>query len=141
MINFLSVCLTYGQVKMNTLAKKFAFVAIFTALTATANAASLYCNGGKVASLSYHGKGTIYLKMSNMNTPVGICNLDADWGPTGSMTGVTSPSSCKAIYAALLAAKHAGNTIPQLLFDGDSVPTSCTTFAHWSQVNLRFMEI
>ena len=125
--------------------KKSAFVVIYVAiqsmLAPIAEAGALYCSGGTVAQLSYHGKGTLYLRMSNMNTAVGICSFDGEWGPAGSLTGSTSASSCKALFSALLAAKLAGTTISQVLFDGDAVPTSCTAFGPWTAVNLRYLDI
>jgi hypothetical protein len=126
---------------MTKFARKSVYALILVLMSSTAHAGALYCNGGTVAQLSYHGKGTLYLRMSNMNTAVGICSFDGDWGPAGSLTGLTSPSTCKAIFAALLAAKHAGTPIPQLLFDGDAVPATCASFAPWAAVNLRYYDM
>lgn len=126
---------------MKQIARHSVYALMLALMTSTAQAGALYCNGGTVAQLSYHGKGTLYLRMSNMNTAVGICNFDSEWQAPGSLTGATSPTSCKAIFAALLTAKQTGATVPQILFDGDSVPATCSTFAPWAQVNLRYYDM
>ena len=126
---------------MKKFVRQGVYALMLTLVTSTAQAGALYCNGGTVAQLSYHGKGTVYLRMSNMNTAVGICSFDAEWGPAGSLTGTTSPATCKALYAALLAHKMAATPIAQVLFDGDAVPANCSSFGGWAAVNLRYLDL
>jgi hypothetical protein len=126
---------------MSNFARLVLLAVALATLTSSAHSAALYCNGSTVAQLSYHGKGTLYVRLANMNTAVGICSFDADWAPAGSLTGTTSPSSCKAIYAALLAAKHSGQPISQMLFDGEQVPANCSSWGPWAQANLRYIDI
>ncbi len=126
---------------MKKFVRQGVYALMLALVTTSAQAGALYCNGGTVAQLSYHGKGTVYLRMSNMNTSVGICNFDVEWGPPGSLTGTTSPATCKALWGALLAAKHAGTPVKEVLFDGDAVPANCTSFAAWAGVNLRYLDL
>lgn len=104
-----------------------------------AQATTLVCSG-KVEMLGYHQPGTLYVKLSGMNAPVAICNMDTSWAPAGSASGTTSVSSCKTLFSALMFAKQAGTNITSMWFDADTLPASCTTFPSWSQVNLRYFD-
>ncbi len=126
---------------MKNVARKGVYALMLALMTSSAQAGALYCNGGTVAQLSYHGRGTVYLRMSNMNTAVGICSFDAEWGPAGSLTGTTSAATCKALYGALLAHKLSATPVKEVLFDGDAVPANCTSFAGWAAVNLRYLDL
>lgn len=126
---------------MKKFARRVLFSVALATLTTSAQSAALYCNGSTVAQLSYHGAGTLYVRLANMNTAVGICSFDGEWVRPGTLTGPTSASSCKAIYAALLAAKHSGQPIAQMLFDGDQVPANCSSWGPWAQANLRYIDI
>jgi hypothetical protein len=114
-------------------------VAVLTATATQAEATTLVCSG-KVEMLGYHQPGTLYVKLSGMNVPVAICNMDTNWAPAGSVSGTTSISSCKALFAALMFAKQADTNITSMWFDADALPASCTTFASWTQVNLRYFD-
>jgi hypothetical protein len=110
-------------------------------LTAASNtyAANVVC-GGTVAQLAYHQPGKLMLRLSSMNVPVFICSADSEWIVPGSVAGNTSASSCKTLYAALLSAKLAGSTVNSMYLDGDQVPTSCSSFTSWTNVNVRYFE-
>jgi hypothetical protein len=120
--------------------RRVVFAAALAMLTTSAQSASLYCAGGTVVTLAIHQPGTLYVRMSNMNTPVGICSMTGDWNPPGALVGATPPATCKSLYAALLVAKQTGQAVPVLLFDGDTVPANCMSFAPWTQANLRWIE-
>lgn len=125
---------------MKNFNRHVALAIVLAMLTSGAQAASLYCNGATVATLAFHQPGTLYVRLSNMNTAVGICSMTGDWIVPGSLMGATPATQCKTIYAALLAAKQSGQTVPAMLFDGDTVPANCMSFAPWAQANLRWME-
>ena len=123
---------------MKNFVKRITAVILTISLIPVANAGSLYCNGATISYLAIHQPGNVYIQLSNMNALVGICSLDTNWAPAGSLSGVTTPAACKAMLAALMIAKQTGAAIPQMLFDGDKVPTSCTGFTYWEGVNVRF---
>ena len=102
-------------------------------------AATVVCSG-TVEQISYHQPGVLYVRLSNMNVPVAICSLNTEWVQPGSMSGTTPVESCKAIFAALLAAKHAGTHIGMMYFDGDQVPATCGAFASWTKANVRYFD-
>jgi hypothetical protein len=126
---------------MKKFAQRILAAVALTAITSFAHSASLYCNGATVAQLSIHQPGVVYLRLSSMNTVVGICSLDNNWAPAGSLAGVTSAAACKAMYAALIVAKQNNAPIPQMLFDGDQVPASCNAFVAWQGVNVRYYDM
>ena len=105
-----------------------------------ASSASLVCSG-TVAQLWYHQPGAVMVKLSSMNTAAMVCDLNTDWIVPGSLSGNTSVVSCKAIYAALLAANHSGTFIESMIFDADTLPASCNAFASFTKVNLRFFSL
>lgn len=124
---------------MNIFNSRAALAFALAVLTSGAQCASLYCNGATVATLGFHQPGVLYVRLSTMNTPVGICSMAGDWNAPGSLVGATSASQCKSIYAALLVAKQTGQIVPEMLFDGDAVPASCTSFGPWTYANLRWI--
>lgn len=125
---------------MNRFSRCVALAIALATTTSSVQAGALYCNGGTVTSLAFHSPGILYLRMSNMNYPVAICSMDTNWTVPGAMAGATTPAACKAIYASLLTAKQTALAIPAILFDSDQIPANCTSFAPWSQVNLRWIE-
>jgi hypothetical protein len=124
--------------------KKILATAIVTAfctlLALPAAGASLRCNG-TVAEVWYHAPGVVLVKLSSMNTAAMVCEINSDWLVPGSLSGATTPASCKAIYAALLAANRSGALIDEMIFDADTLPASCSEFAFFTKVNLRFFNI
>ena len=113
--------------------------ALLAVVATQARAATVVC-GGTVETLAYHQPGLLMLRLSNMNVPVFICSADEDWSPAGSLAGVTSPATCRTLYASFLAAKLARTTINNLYLDGDLVPGSCGGFSSWARVNLRYFD-
>lgn len=89
--------------------------------------------------VTIHQPGFVGVRLSSMNDQAFVCRLDADYYPAGA--AMITPSVCKAIYAGLLTAKVNKETINALWFDGDAVPTSCTSWIGAAQVNLRFLPI
>lgn len=124
---------------MNRFSRSVVFAVALATITSSAQAVALYCNGGTISQLAFHMPGVLYLQMSNMNTPVAICSVDSNWTVPGAAVGPTTPASCKAIYASLLIAKQSGQAVTQVLFDSDTMPANCTSFAPWAQMNLRWI--
>lgn len=120
---------------MKTQRKRVAAIALIGMMSG-AHAATLVCSG-TVDQLSYHQPGRLMLKLSSMNTFVFICSTDSEWVVPGSVSGNTTVSTCKALYATFLAARVTGVTIQSLYLDGDQVPASCSSFPSWTNVNVR----
>lgn len=81
------------------------------------------------------------LRLSSMNTGVIFCSTDSDWAVTGTDYGNTSPSACKALYSAFLTVRSLGTATVQIRFDGDSIPETCTSFAPWAAVSIRYFTL
>jgi hypothetical protein len=96
--------------------------------------ATVVC-AGTVSRLEYTASGNIMLQLSGMNAPVFICSLDSNWNIEPGY--VTTPATCKTMYASFLAAKLSGTSINDVYFDGPSVPASCTAWALWTYANIR----
>ena len=112
---------------------------LMTCVATNAIAGTLICSGD-VEVLAYHQPGRLMVKLGSMNVPTFICSTDADWIIAGSISGNTTPSACKAIYATLLSAKLSDSAIQSMVFDGADVPPTCNSFVSWKNVNLRFFE-
>lgn len=123
---------------MKNLLKSLGMAAVVAISSSNVNAATLVCSG-TVTELAYHAPGVLYVRLSGMNTFVGICSTDANWGPPGSLSGNTTPAACKTIYGTLLFAKQAGTVVSSMYFDRDELPASCSAFTSWTNVNLRFV--
>lgn len=94
---------------------------------------------GTVEYLGYHsgiGNG-LMLKLSSMNTSVFICDPDDTWTVSGTPY-TTRPNACKAMWAALMAAKAAGTSFGGIYFDGDDAPADCSTWGNWKRANVRY---
>lgn len=103
-----------------------------------ASAGTVVC-AGKIDLVVIHQPGFVGVKLDSMNEYALVCRLDTDFTPAGAAT--ITPAVCKALYAGLLSAKLNNQVINSLWFDGDSVPATCSTWAGWSQVNLRFLPV
>lgn len=121
------------QVRIN----KFLSLLFGLALSFSSTAATLGCEG-TVDQLLYYQPGLIGLKLSSINQYIFICRVDTDYAGPGSTGGTTSPAACKAIYSALLSAKHAGTVVHGMTFNGDQVPANCSSVQPWSQVNVSY---
>lgn len=116
------------------------FVAAAVAVgVSNAQGATVICNG-TVDMLAYHQPGRLMLRLSSMNHPVFICSAESEWVVAGSVSGNTSPSTCKALYATFLAARVTGASLTGLYLDGDQVPAACDSFAPWTNVNVRYYQ-
>jgi hypothetical protein len=102
------------------------------------SAATVVC-GGTVSRLLYEASGNVMLQLSNMNTWVLICSLDSNWNIAPGF--VTTPATCKTMYASFLAAKLSGTPVNDVYFDGPSVPASCAAWAPWTYANIRHYEL
>lgn len=101
-------------------------------------AGTVICSG-TVDSVAYHANDKLMVKLSSMNYPVFFCNPSAQWTVAGS-SYVMSAETCKTIFSMFLTAKASKQTISSVYFDGDSAPASCSTFAPWSSVFVRFVQ-
>ena len=111
------------------------FVAIASAaFLQPATAGTIICEG-TVEDLIMHQPGLIALRLSSMNMPLYICNINSDYKPAGA--DVISAATCKVTYAALLAAKYNNAVVRGVYLDGDQVPASCNTVQPASYVYLR----
>ena len=99
------------------------------------HAATVVCSG-QVTQITWHANSGVLLQLDSMNTAVFICDPSATWTVTGT-TYTTTADQCKSLLSLFLAAKLAGRALLNVYFDGDSVPTSCTTWTAWSRANLR----
>jgi hypothetical protein len=124
---------------MNRFSRSVLFAVALATLSSSAQSGELYCNGGMVKHLGFHMPGTLYIQLSNMNTPVSICSMDTDWVVPGARVGPTTPAACKAMYASLMVVKQSGQAIPQMLFDSDQIPANCESFTAWAQMNVRWV--
>jgi hypothetical protein len=133
-----NVCYAPKWKNMKLFAKRLLAALLVVGATKNVAAAELWC-GGKVAELAFHQPGKIVLRLSSMNSVIVICSVDGDWNVPGSRGGVTTTSSCKTMYATLLAAKHANVSLGSVVFDANVLPTACTGFTPWQEVNVRFI--
>jgi hypothetical protein len=101
-------------------------------------AGTVTCSG-TVAYLGYHANGTVLMRLSSMNTWVMVCSLDASWDVAPGF--VTTPASCKTIYATLLIARLSGNPVNDVYFDGPSVPAACNSWQTWTSANIRAYQV
>jgi len=122
---------------MNKSLIRMVLAALMSVMATAANSGTLMCSG-TVAEVAYHSPGKLMVRLNSMNTGVIFCSTDSDWSVTGTEYGSTSPSACKALYSTFLTAKALGTTTVQIRFDGDSVPATCTSFAPWASVSIRY---
>ena len=109
---------------------------VASVFASVAPAATVVCSG-QVTQIAWHANTGVLLQLDSMNTSVVICDPSATWTVTGT-TLVTTADQCKMLLSMFLAAKLAGRPLVSVYFDGDSVPTSCTTWTNWSRANLRY---
>jgi hypothetical protein len=100
----------------------------------SAQAGTVICEG-TVEDLRFHQPGLIGLRLSSMNDFMWICNINEPFNPPGAST--ISTSTCKTIYATLLAAKISKLTVQGVYFDGDQVPSSCSNVQAGGSVFIR----
>lgn len=110
-------------------------VGALMACSISANSAELVCSG-TVDILAYHANNKLMIKLSNMNTAVFFCSPDSEWVVSGTPYK-TGPQTCQTMYSTFLAAKLAGKTLSSVYFDGDQVPSSCSSWGSWSVANIR----
>lgn len=111
---------------------------VLTLLGAPASqAGSLWCTGA-VVELGVHLPNQLLVRLSSMNERAVVCFLDATYNAPGQLGGGTSATTCKALYANLLAARASGLPV-QAMLDGDQVPAQCSGFAAWSYVSARYI--
>jgi hypothetical protein len=103
-----------------------------------ATAGSLVCEG-TVDTVAYHGNDKLMVKLSSMNKPVFFCNPNQAWSVPGEPGRVMNPETCKAVFSMFLSARATREKISRVHFDGDNVPTSCSGFASWQNVFIRYV--
>ena len=110
---------------MKKLVKRFIAAALFSA-PVIVTAGTITC-GGTIDMVVVHQPGFVGVKLTSMNDYAFVCRIDADYTPAGAAT--ITPTVCKALYAGLVTAKVNKLNVTNLWFDGDAVPSSCTTWA------------
>jgi len=103
-----------------------------------ASAGSLVCSG-TVDTIAYHGNDKLMVKLSSMNHPVFFCNPNQEWSVAGASGRVMGAETCKAVFSMFLSARATQEPIARVHFDGDNVPTSCSNFASWQDVYIRYV--
>jgi len=103
-----------------------------------ASAGSLACSG-TVDTVAYHANDRLMVKLSSMNTPVFFCNPNQEWSVAGASGKVMNAETCKAVFSMFLSARATREHITRVDFDGDNVPTSCSNFANWQAVYIRYV--
>jgi hypothetical protein len=116
---------------------KAVFVALAMSVGSATQAGSVWCTG-TVVELGVHLPNQLLVRLSSMNERVVVCFLDATYSAAGQLGGSTSATTCKGMYANLLAARSLGQNV-QMMMDGDQVPAQCSNFAGWSYVSLRYV--
>jgi len=108
-------------------------VALLAASATTPAFAGTVVCAGTVTELTYTMEGgsfdpIVLLRLSSMNTPVKVCSLSQNW-TIGVFT--TTPTACKALYGAMLAARLSGNAVNDVYFDfSGSSPSTCTGWSY-----------
>ena len=116
---------------------KSVFLVVAMLAASATQAGTLWCTGS-VVELGVHLPNQLLVRLSSMNDRAVICFLDATYSAPGQLAGITSATTCKSMYANLLAARASGQTV-QMVMDGDQVPAQCGSFANWSNVSLRYL--
>lgn len=102
-------------------------------------AGTLVCSG-TVETVAYHGNDKLMVKLSSMNGPIFFCNPNEPWSVSGAQGRVMNPETCKAVFSMFLSARATGENISRVHFDGDAVPSSCTEFAPFTDVFVRYVK-
>lgn len=115
--------------------KFFAFVLVLFISNITFATDGIVCTG-TVDEIGLHATDTVTLKLSSMNTRVGVCSLSHAWGasrPVGA-------EQCKAVYSMLLLLQASGKPTTAY-FDNVVTGTACNNFAPWELASIRFLNI
>lgn len=122
---------------MKSINRLFAKFIIGMVFVVPVHAGTLVCDG-TVEQVSIHQPGYVLMRLSSMNTAITICSLNSELVVSGSLSGNTTASACKAIYATMLTARSSGRPMTSVYFDGDAVPTGCGSFVFQTHVNIRY---
>jgi hypothetical protein len=109
---------------------------ILPGLAAPVVAAELVCSG-QIVQLNYHSPDAFMIRLSSMNNEVFFCRPNATFSVSGT-SYTTSAESCRAMVALFMAGKLAEKSIATMYFDGDQVPSSCSSWPAWGSANIRF---
>jgi hypothetical protein len=115
-----------------------AIIGLTLAGLSPAVAAQLVCSG-QIAQLTYHSPDRFMIRLSSMNNEVFFCNTSSTWTVSGT-TYTTSAETCRAMVALFMAAKLTGQAVTSMYFDGDQVPSTCSSWAAWSYANVRYFQ-
>ena len=98
---------------------------LLVGMVSTANASTQLTCEGKLTYLALDAGGSVNIGIDG-NIPVhGVCNMLVDDGYR------TSPESCKAMYATLLAIRMAERSVR--VYYNDPALTACTQIVPWSK--------
>jgi hypothetical protein len=120
--------------------KKVAMIFFLAMLVSSgvAQSAAITCSG-VITQVNFHASDSMMIKLNGMNYPVHFCRPSAVWQPAGVWYS-TPPEMCRAMIAMFTAGMLSGRSIAVMYFDGDAVPSSCSSFAPWSSVSVRYFE-
>ena len=116
---------------------KSALLGLALIVAPATQAGTLICTG-TAAEVSLHLPNQLLVRLSSMNDRVLVCLLDATHTVAGQLSGSTTATTCKGMYASLLAAKASGQPM-QMVMDANVLPSACDTFAPWTPVSLRLL--
>ena len=92
---------------------------------------------GTVEKVGLHAPDKLMLKLSSMNKPVFICSPEYKWTVAGT-SYTTSAETCKMMFSMLMHAKSTQANMGSVWFDGDDVPTDCSSWGSWKRANVRY---
>ncbi len=119
---------------MSSVMKKLIVLLCFISFPAFAG--TLTC-GGTVSNIGLHASNQLMVRLSSMNAAVFVCDPTKNWSVPGT-TYQTGAETCKTMMAMLMTAKAKGESVGEVWFDGDDVPSSCTTWDNWKRANIRY---
>ena len=99
-------------------------------------AGTIQCTG-TVEKVGLHAPDKLMLKVSSMNQGVFICSPEYKWTVAGT-SYTTGAETCKAMLSMFMHAKSTQADMGRIWFDGDDVPTDCSSWGSWKRANVRY---
>lgn len=115
---------------------KYVALSLVALACTAAHAGSLTC-AGKVKQINLHANDTFMVQLESMNYPVFFCKPNGPWSVSGT-TYSMSPETCRALISIFLTAKATDKALGDVYFDGDQVPSNCTSWSPWSSALVRY---
>jgi hypothetical protein len=116
-------------------------LALLVASSSTPTFAATVVCSGTVSELTVTSNGSpwdglVLLRLSSMSGPALVCSLNQNWNVQAGFT--TTPTHCKTMYSAWLAARLSGLAVNDVYFDGP-VPSACNLWSPTTptQANVR----